>query len=125
LGPHAINDLSLARVRDKIEWALDAAEAVGRPRASVELEMNHWLAKVTPSAGAARDFLERVARRNGVDVEVLVDSPSVLVGTAEQIVDTLRARRDTLGISHLQLDAGVPTPDLHTFEPVVAELAGS
>jgi probable F420-dependent oxidoreductase len=125
LGAHAINDLSIARVRDKIGWVLDAADAAGRPHDSIELEMNHWLAKVVPSAGAGRDLLERVAQRNGVDVGVLTDSPSVLVGTAAQIVDTLRARRDRLGISHLQLDAGFPTPDLHAFEPVIAELAGT
>jgi len=123
LGAHAINDLSSARVREKIGWVHDAAEAAGRPRDAVQLEMNHWLAKVTPSAAAARDLLERVAQRNRVDPELLADSPSVLVGTTAQLVDTLRARRDELGISHVQLDAGFPTPDLDAFGPVIAELA--
>jgi len=125
LGAHAINDLSVARVREKIGWVLDAAEAAGRPRDAVQLDMNHWLAKVTPSAAAGRDLLERVARRNGVDPELLAESPSVLVGTTAQLVDTLRARRDELGISHLQLDAGFPTPDLDAFGPVIAALAGT
>ncbi len=49
----------------------------------------------------------------------------MLVGTANQIVDTLRVRREQLGISYLQLDAGFPTPDLHAFAPVIAELAGT
>ncbi len=125
LGAHAINDLSAARVREKVRWVHDAADAAGRPRHAVQLEMNHWLAKVTPSAAAARDLLERVARRNGVDPELLASSPSVLVGTTDQIVDTLRARREELGITHLQLDAGFPTPDVRAFGPVVAELAGN
>ncbi len=56
---------------------------------------------------------------------LLANSPSVLVGTSDQIVDTLRARREELGISHVQLDAGFPTPDLHAFEPVITELAGT
>jgi probable F420-dependent oxidoreductase len=125
LGAHAINDLSFARVREKIGWVRDAADDAGRAPGAIELEMNHWLAKVTPTAAAARDLLERVAQRNGVDAELLASSPSVLVGTADQIVDTLRTRRDELGISHLQLDAGFPTPDLHAFEPVIVELGGT
>ncbi len=125
LGAHAINDLSCERVHEKIGWVLDAAEAAGRGRDTIELEMNHWLAKVTPSAAAAKDLLERVAQRNGVDPELLATSPSVLVGTEAQLVDTLRARRERFGISHLQLDAGFPTPDLHAFAPVIAALAGT
>jgi probable F420-dependent oxidoreductase len=125
LGAHAINDLSVERVRQKIQWVHEAAAAADRPPNAVELEMNHWLAKVTPSEAAATDLLERVAQRNGVDPALLASSPSVLVGTCSQIVDTLRARREQLGISHLQLDAGFPTPDLHAFEPVIAELSGT
>jgi hypothetical protein len=49
----------------------------------------------------------------------------VLVGTVAQIVDTLRARREQLGLSYLQLDAGFPTPDLHAFAPVIEILAGT
>ncbi len=87
--------------------------------------MNHWLARVTPSTAEARDLLDRIAARYSVDAELLADSPSVLVGTAAQIVDTLHARREQLGISYLQLDAGFPTPDLDAFAPVIAELAGT
>lgn len=125
LGAHAIEDLSVERVSEKIGWARDGAARVGRDADSLEFEMNHWLAKVTPSAAAATDLLERVATRNGVDPALLAASPSVLVGTANQIVDALRARRDELGISYLQLDAGFPTPDLHAFAPVIAELTGT
>ena len=125
LGAHAINDLSVERVQEKIGWVRDAADAAGRPPHAVELEMNQWLAKVTPSKAAAADLIERVAQRNGVDPALLASSPSVLVGTSDQIVDTLRARREELGISHLQLDAGFPAPDLHAFEPVIRELAGT
>jgi probable F420-dependent oxidoreductase len=124
LGAHAINDLSLGRVAEKVDWAREGAVAAGRTADSLELEMNHWLAKVTPSAAAATDLLERVATRNGVEPGLLAESPSVLVGTTNQMVDTLCARREQLGISYLQLDAGFPTPDLHAFAPVIAELAG-
>lgn len=125
LGAHAINDLSVERVREKISWVRDAAAAADRAPNAVEFEMNHWLAKVTSSAAAATDLLERVAQRNGVDPALLATSPSVLVGTSTQIVETLHARREALGISHLQLDAGFPAPDLHAFAPVITELTGN
>ena len=54
LGAHAIRDLSEQRVAEKIGWAREGAEAAGRDFATIELEMNHWLAKVTPTAAAAR-----------------------------------------------------------------------
>ena len=101
------------------------AVAAGRDPDALELEMNHWLAKVTPSAAAATDLLERMGTRFDVDPDVLAASPSVLVGTVAQIVDTLEARREQLGISYLQLDAGFPTPDLDAFAPVIETLAGT
>ena len=49
----------------------------------------------------------------------------MLVGTEAQIVDTLQRRREALGVSIVQLDAGFPAPDVHAFGPVIAELAGT
>jgi probable F420-dependent oxidoreductase len=125
LGSDAVRDLSFERVAEKITWARDGATGARRDPDALELEMNHWLAKVTPSAAAASDLLERMGKRFEVDPAVLTTSPSVLVGTAAQIVDTLRARREQLGISVLQLDAGFPTPDLDAFAPVIETLAGT
>jgi probable F420-dependent oxidoreductase len=125
LGAHAVRDLSRERVAEKIGWVREGAEAAGRDFAGIELEMNHWLTRVTPTAAAAREFVERVAARHEVDPELLAASPSVIVGTVSQIVETLQSRRDQLGISNLQLDAGFPTPDLDSFAPVIAKLAGT
>jgi probable F420-dependent oxidoreductase len=125
LGAHAVRDLSVDRVAEKIGWAREGALAAGRDPDSLEFEMNHWLARVTPSAGAADDLLARMGARFDIDPSVLAASPSVLVGTVSQIVDTLQARRDQLGISYLQLDAGFPTPDLDAFAPVIDALAGT
>ena len=125
LGAHAVRDLSRERVAEKIGWAREGAHTAGRDFASIELEMNHWLTRVTPTAAAAADFSERVAARHEVDPELLAESPSVMVGTVSQIVETLQARREQLGISNLQLDAGFPTPDLDSFAPVIAQLAGT
>ncbi len=125
LGAHAVRDLSRERVAEKIEWVREGATAAGRDYRAIEFEMNHWLARVTPTAAAARDLLERIAARQGVDPQLLIDSPSVLVGTTAQIVDQLCTGREDLGISNIQLDAGFPIPDLGAFAPVIAELAGT
>jgi probable F420-dependent oxidoreductase len=125
LGAHAVRDLSVERVAEKIGWAREGAVASGRDPGALELEMNHWLARVTPTTGAADDLLARMGARFDVDPDVLAASPSVLVGTVAQIIDTLEARREQLGISYLQLDAGFPTPDLDAFSPVIETLAAT
>ena len=55
---------------------------------------------------------------------MLADSPSVLVGTVEQCVDLLLFRRETLGLSYLQLDAGFAPKQLETLAPIVGRLVG-
>lgn len=124
LGSHAIADQSLQRVEQKIGWVRDAAAAVGRDSDDVRIEMNHWLVRVTDSAAAAAEVIDRVAVKSVVAPELLRDSPAVLVGTVEQIVDTLQARRQRLGISCLQLDAGFAPRRLDELAPIVAALAG-
>jgi len=46
------------------------------------------------------------------------------VGTPEQCRDLLQERRERLGISYFQMDAGFPPKDLDELVPVVAGLAG-
>jgi hypothetical protein len=125
LGAHAVVDLRLERVAEKVGWVLDAAKASGRAREDVALEMNHWLVRVTATDGDADDYLARIAARYEVEPAVLADSPSVLVGTAARCIDVLQERRETLGFSHLQLDAGFPPKDLESLAPIVAALAGT
>jgi probable F420-dependent oxidoreductase len=125
LGAHAVRDLSVERVAEKIGWAREGAAAAGRDPDDLELEMNHWLVRITPTAGDATDLLVRMGARFEVDPAVLAASPSVLVGTVSQIVDTLESRREQLGLSYLQLDAGFPTPGIDAFAPVIEALAGT
>jgi probable F420-dependent oxidoreductase len=125
LGAHAVVDLRRERVAEKVGWVLDGAAAAGRRPEDVALEMNHWLVRVTATESEAEDYLARIAARYEVDPSVLAGSPSVLVGTAAHCIDVLQARRDTLGFSHLQLDAGFPPKDLDSLAPIVSALAGT
>jgi hypothetical protein len=51
----------------------------------------------------------------------VLESPHALIGTVEQIAETLRARREQLGISYYT----VYGRDADVFAPVVARLAGT
>ncbi len=124
LGRHAVVDLALERVAEKVAWVHDGARGAGRDPGAVELEMNHWLVRVTSTRDEADAYLAGIAARYEVDPARLAASPSVLVGTVGQCVDTLLARRDALGFSFLQLDAGFPPADLGVLAPLVAALAG-
>ena len=46
--------------------------------------------------------------------------PHALIGSVEQIVDTLEARRDAFGISYVTVGDAA----MEMFAPVVAQLAG-
>ena len=112
-----------AVVRERVD--IPPGIAAGRDVADLTLSINHWLVRVTPSATDADAYLEKVAASHGVEVALLRASPAVLVGTVEQLADTLVERREQFGFSHLQLDAGFPPKDLDSLLPLVARLAGT
>jgi probable F420-dependent oxidoreductase len=125
LGSHAIVDLRAERVTEKTGWISDAAEAAGRSLDEIRIEMNHWLVRVTSTEQDATDFLAKVAARNEVSPELLADSPAVLVGTVDQIIERLIARREQFGISTIQVDAGFAPQNLDSLAPIVSSLAGT
>jgi probable F420-dependent oxidoreductase len=125
LGAHSIRDLSHDRVAEKIAWVHEGLAESGRAPDAVELEMNLWLARVTSTTAEATEFLDRVARTNEVEPELLAASPSVLVGTVQQCIDVLQVRREELGFSCFQLDAGQPNPRIEAFAPVITALTGT
>jgi probable F420-dependent oxidoreductase len=123
LGAHAIRDLSRDRVVEKIGWVHEGARAAGRSPGDVELEINLWLARITRTVDDGRDFLERMATTYEVEPTILAASPSVLVGTVEQCVEALQQRREELGFTCFQLDAGHPNPRIDDFAPLIATLS--
>ena len=125
LGAHAVHDLLLDRVVEKLSWVRAGAARAGRADEDYEIEMNVWLVRVTASATQAATYLENVAARYDVAPDILATSPGVLVGTADQCVDALLRRREDLGINRWQLDAGMSTPDLRAVAPIVEKLAGA
>ncbi len=123
-GTHSIVDFAADSVARKVTWVHEGLRAAGRSSDDIEIHILHWLVRVTASQQEAAEFVERVAARNGVHPELLTASPSVLVGTVDQIVETLLERRETYGFSIIQLDAGFALPRLADIAPVIERLGG-
>lgn len=108
------SDFGDAALRQKIDWVRAAAGArVG----SLELNALIQAVAVSDQRTAAADQL---AARFRVGRELVLETPYVLIGTIDEICETLRQRRERYGISYLT----VFDRDLEAFAPVVKRLAG-
>lgn len=106
-GGFALADLLL-----RAAWL---SEAAGSRDGRIERSA---LAQVVHIGAGAEEELAGLVTRFGVDKQVLADTPFVLAGSVEQVVDKLERRREDLGISHYVIRDAVQ------FAPVVAALAG-
>jgi probable F420-dependent oxidoreductase len=84
------------------------------------LELNALIQRVVVTDDR-RHAAEELARRwTQLSPEEILESPYVLIGTADQQVEDLEARRERWGISYYV----VFEPYMEAFAPVVAKLAG-
>lgn len=106
------SDATPARVDEKV--AVVRAAAGGR-----DIVLNHvlWECLVTPRP---EPILDVFARSLACSPDEVRQIPSMLIGTAASVAETLRERRDRWGLSLVT----VPADALGTFAPVVAELSG-
>lgn len=104
-----------AATDDKIGWIREAAGDLF-PR--LELNVTVFVVAVTDHR---EQVAERIAGGFGVTPAEVLDVPHVLVGSVDQIVDTLQARRERFGISYVVFsgDQG------EAMAPVVRRLAGT
>lgn len=110
-GPNATVDAT----DEKIGWVRDAA---GDRFDEVELQVRIHLAMVTDDrAGVA----ETMAPALGLTPAAALETPHALVGTSDEIVDQLVARRERWGISYI----GISADSLDDMAPVIARLAGT
>lgn len=120
LSPGAITaevgqDATAARFDQKLTWV---AEGAGDRLADVELNVRCFVVLFTSDrAGTAA----AMAPGLGLTPDEALASPLALVGTAEQMADDLRARRERFGFSYVTVGAA----DVDGFAPVVAALAGT
>jgi probable F420-dependent oxidoreductase len=84
------------------------------------LELNALVQRVVVTDDR-RQAAEKLANRwTQLSPEEILQSPYVLLGSVDQLVEDLQARRERWGISYYIIFE----PDIDTFAPVVARLAG-
>ena len=99
----------------KIEWVRDGA---GSRFEQIELQIRYFLAAIT---GDARGLAESLAPSFGITADDALQSGVALVGTVDEVCDTLVERRERWGVSYVVVgDDNYPA-----FAPVVARLAGT
>jgi hypothetical protein len=99
----------------KVGWVREAA---GDRFDTLELHMQVFLFQLTDDRTAVATG---IARFMDTSVEAVLETPIVLLGTEQEIVDQLQRHRDTYGVSYLTVGAD----SMRAFAPVVARLAGT
>lgn len=114
VGPEVAASALPERYRERLGWVRQAA---GERFAHLELQCLTFVAHVGPGA---RERLESMAPRFGLTPEGAAEVPVVLVGTVEQVCETILARREEYGLSYWV----VHEKEVEAFAPVVARLTG-
>jgi probable F420-dependent oxidoreductase len=105
-----------AATDQKVAWVREAAAAAGRPEP--ELQVRVHLVLPTDDRPAAAELF---APAFGISPAESLLTPHALVGTTDDIVEDLLARRERWGISYI----GVSLDALDAMAPVIARLRGA
>ena len=111
-GQPAAGGFAIEDVRQRSRWL---EEAAGDRLAQIEKSALVQLVDIGPDAD---DQIAATAERFEIATDQVADTPFVLIGSVEQVVDKLERLRDNVGISHYVIR------DAEGFAPVVAALAG-
>ena len=110
-----VSDFRAATVDERVRLLRETA--AGRFE---QLELNALVQRVIVTDDRHKAAQELTARWPHLTADDLLASPYVLLGTVDQLVDNLRARRDRWGISYVMTHE----PFMDALAPVVARLAG-
>jgi len=102
----------------KVGWVRAAAERSNLP----ELNVLIYVFELTDDRSGAAE--RHAAGFPGLTARDVLESPHILIGTAEQMAEDLRRRRDVFGFSYVVLNTGV-SDHLDQFADVVALLTGN
>ncbi|MEL7156015.1 MAG: TIGR03621 family F420-dependent LLM class oxidoreductase [Actinomycetota bacterium] len=113
IGMHGIGSGSPDGTAGKVAWIREGAG--GR---EVELEIGAYFATVTDDGVGVR---EQMGAAMGMTAAELAAYPHALIGSTDEICETLQQRRDTYGISYITVGAAA----VRDFAPVVSKLSGT
>jgi probable F420-dependent oxidoreductase len=114
--PSDLSGWKVSGVDERVNLVREAAGAEQYER----LELNALVQRVVVTDNRRKMAEELTGRWTQLTPDAILQSPYVLVGTVDQMVEDLQARRERWGISYYV----VREPDLDDFAPVVARLAG-
>ena len=100
---------------ERVRWVRDAA---GDRADDVELQCWTATVAVVPDADTV---IEKLAPAFRLTPDELRAAPVVLIGPVEEIIETLRKRREEYGFSYIVVHEG----EMDALVPVIAELAGT
>jgi hypothetical protein len=109
-----VRSLTAAATDEKLSWLRAAA---GDRFDDLEIQTLTGLVHVTDDRTA---LSKAIGAAFGVDAEIALETPAVLVGTLDEIVDEVQRRRDRWQMSYVVVDEMF----LDAFAPVVERLAG-
>jgi len=115
IGPEVAAEGVVEKYADRVRWVREAAG----DRAG-DLEFQCWTAavQVVPNGD---EVIASLAPLFDLTPEQLRAAPLALIGTVEEISETLRKRREELGFSYIV----VHEAEMDALAPVIAELAGT
>jgi probable F420-dependent oxidoreductase len=119
LTPDVTADFSAERLDTKVAWVREALVDAGRADDDVELQFSVYLCRIGGQRRAQEGTRSTFAERLAVDPKLLVDSPSVLIGSVDACADLLIERRARFGFSYLRL-----SDDIDAVAPLIRKLAG-
>jgi probable F420-dependent oxidoreductase len=115
IGPEVLETTTAEYYRQRIEWIKQAA---GKRFGDLELQCLTFLVQIVPDREEA---IARLAGALSVTAEQIEHSPVAMIGTTDEIAETLRERREEIGFSYIV----VHEAEMESFAPVVAALAGT
>ena len=114
VGPEAIATITVEAVEEKVAIVREAA---GERFDQIEMNIRAFMVNVTDDGANARAGLAGVLH---VDQSMIDNTPFALIGSPNELVETLLARRERFGFSYIIVGA----EDVESFAPVVAALNG-
>jgi probable F420-dependent oxidoreductase len=115
VGPDVAMSAKAERYEERVQWVRDAA---GDRFDQLDLQVLTFFVQIVPNRG---EVLANLAPLFGVTADEANEIPLVLVGTVDEICETLVRRREELGLNYWV----VHEPEIDAFAPVVARLAGT
>jgi probable F420-dependent oxidoreductase len=121
VGSGVVADDPVERLPDAVAEKLDwVREGAGDRWSKIELSMMVPTPIVTADRRAATERLIRERDWSGIAPEQVWEMPSVLVGSADQMIEDLWRRREEFGFSYYV----IADEAMEAFAPIVAQVAG-